>query len=100
MHNTLKIVYADEIQPLVSIIIPTKNNQKILRRCIKSLEENTTYKNWEIIIIDNNSTEKLTRSYYESLPYRIISYSEPFNFSKMNNLAVKHAKGDLLFIFK
>ena len=103
----------DENQPLVSIIIPTKNNQKILRRCIKSLEENTTYKNWEIIIIDNNSTEKLTRLYYESLKgtspatgnagltewhdtYRIISYSEPFNFSKMNNLAVKHAKGDLL----
>ena len=94
--NTLKIVYAKQNQPLVSIIIPTKNNQKILRRCIKSLEENTTYKNWEIIIIDNNSTEKLTRSYYESLPYRIISYSEPFNFSKINNLAVKHAKGDLL----
>ena len=106
-------MYADENQPLVSIIIPTKNNQKILRRCIRSLEENTTYKNWEIIIIDNNSTEKLTRSYYESLkdtspatgntgltewrdPYRIISYSEPFNFSKMNNLAVKHAKGDLI----
>jgi len=96
VSNTLKIVYADENQPLVSIIIPTKNNQKILRRCIRSLEENTTYKNWEIIIIDNNSTEKLTRLYYESLPYRIISYSEPFNFSKMNNLAVKHAKGDLL----
>ena len=111
--NTLKIVYAKQNQPLVSIIIPTKNNQKILRRCIRSLEENTTYKNWEIIIIDNNSTEKLTRSYYESLkgtspatgntgltewrdPYRIISYSEPFNFSKMNNLAVKHAKGDLI----
>jgi len=113
MPNTFKIKYADENQPLVSIIIPTKNNQKVLRRCIKSLEENTTYKNWEIIIIDNNSTEKLTRSYYESLkgtspatgntgltewrdPYRIISYSEPFNFSKMNNLAVKHAKGDLI----
>ena len=55
-----------KIKPLVSIIIPTKNNQKILRRCIRSLEENTTYKNWEIIIIDNNSTEKLTKSYYES----------------------------------
>jgi len=89
-------MYAYENQPLVSIIIPTKNNEKILRRCITSLEENTTYKNWEIIIIDNNSTEKQTRLYYESLPYRIISYSEPFNFSKMNNLAVKHAKGDLL----
>jgi len=96
LPNTFKIEYANENEPLVSIIIPTKNNQKILRRCIKSLEENTTYKNWEIIIIDNNSTEKLTKSYYESLPYRIISYSEPFNFSKMNNLAVRHAKGDLL----
>ena len=111
--STFKIEYAHENQPLVSIIIPTKNNQKILRRCIRSLEENATYKNWEIIIIDNNSTEKVTRLYYESLkgtrpatgntgltkwhdPYKIISYSGPFNFSKMNNLAVKHAKGDLL----
>ena len=96
LSGTFKIEYANENEPLVSIIIPTKNNQKILHRCITSLEDNTTYKNWEIIIIDNNSTEKLTKSYYESLPYRIISYSEPFNFSKMNNLAVKHAKGDLL----
>ena len=96
LPNTFKIEYANENQPLVSIIIPTKNNQKILRRCIKSLEENTTYKNWEIIIIDNNSTEKLTKLYYDLLPYKIISYNEPFNFSKMNNLAVKHAKGDLL----
>ena len=94
--NTFKIEYAYENKPLVSIIIPTKNNEKILRRCIKSLEENTTYKNWEIIIIDNNSTEKLTKLYYDLLPYKIISYNEPFNFSKMNNLAVKHAKGDLL----
>ena len=96
MPNTFKIEYAYENKPLVSIIIPTKNNEKILQRCIKSLEENTTYKNWEIIIIDNNSTEKLTKLYYDLLPYKIISYNEPFNFSKMNNLAVKHAKGDLL----
>ena len=96
LPSTFKIDYANENEPLVSIIIPTKNNQKILHRCITSLEDNTTYKNWEIIIIDNNSTEKLSKLYYESLPYKIISYNEPFNFSKMNNLAVKHAKGDLL----
>jgi len=96
MPGTFKIEYAYENKPLVSIIIPTKNNERTLRRCIKSLEENTTYKNWEIIIIDNNSTEKLTKLYYDLLPYKIISYNEPFNFSKMNNLAVKHAKGDLL----
>ena len=89
-------MYADENQPLVSIIIPTKNNHKILQRCIESLENNTTYKNWEIIIIDNNSTKNKTKEYYKSLPYKIISFSEPFNFSKMNNLAVKHAKGELL----
>ena len=96
LPNTYRIRYANETEPLVSILIPTRNNEKILQRCIKSLENNTTYKNWEIIIIDNNSTKNETKEYYESLPYKIISFSEPFNFSKMNNLAVKHAKGELL----
>ena len=96
LPNTYRIRYANETEPLVSILIPTRNNEKILQRCIKSLENNTTYKNWEIIIIDNNSTKNETKEYYESLPYKIISFSEPFNFSKMNNLAVKHTKGELL----
>ena len=96
LPNTYKIQYTNETEPLVSILIPTKNNEKILQRCIESLENNTTYKNWEIIIIDNNSNKSTTKKYYQSLSYQIISYNEPFNFSKMNNLAVKHARGELL----
>ena len=96
LSNTFRVKYNHKSKPLISILIPTRNNEKTLRRCIKSLENNNTYENWELIIIDNNSTRKKTKLYYESLPYKIVSYNDLFNFSKMNNLAVKHAKGDLL----
>ena len=85
-----------ENNPLVSIIIPTKDNRKILNRCIQSIQKYTSYKNFEIIIIDNNSTDPSTKSYYQSLPYTVLDYKDSFNFSKMNNYAVKHAKGDFL----
>ena len=85
-----------ENNPLVSIIIPTKNNVKILKRCIESIKKHTSYKNFEIIIVDNDSTELGIKSYYESLSCTILYYKDLFNFSKMNNFAVKHAKGDLL----
>ena len=87
-----------ENEPLVSIIIPTKNNYKILKRCIDSIKSNTSYKNLEIIIVDNDSTEFELKKYYESLAYTILIYEGNFNFSKMNNLAVKHANGDF-FLF-
>ena len=85
-----------ENNPLVSIIIPTKNNVKILKRCVESIKKYTSYTNFEIIIVDNNSTELGVKSYYESLSCTILYYKDLFNFSKMNNYAVKHAKGDLL----
>ena len=85
-----------ENNPLVSIIIPTKNNKKILQRCVESIKKHTSYKNFEIIIVDNNSTDLGTKSYYKSLSCTILDYKGSFNFSKMNNYAVKHAKGDFL----
>tara|TARA_B100001167_G_scaffold110470_1_gene67836 strand:- start:193 stop:2004 length:1812 start_codon:yes stop_codon:yes gene_type:complete len=96
LPETFRINYSFENEPLISIIIPTKNNKKILNRCIKSIEQNTSYKNWEIIIVDNNSTDEITKSYYKSLRYKILNYKKPFNFSKLNNHAVKYCKGDLL----
>jgi GT2 family glycosyltransferase len=85
-----------ENNPLVSIIIPTKNNKKILQRCVESIKKHTSYKNFEIIIVDNNSIDLGTKSYYKSLSCTILDYKGSFNFSKMNNYAVKHAKGDFL----
>ena len=94
--GTFDIKFNFENNPLVSIIIPTKDNRKILKRCIQSIQKYTSYKNFEIIIIDNNSTDPSTKSYYQSLPYTVLDYKDSFNFSKMNNYAVKHAKGDFL----
>ena len=95
-HDIFNIKFNFENNPLVSIIIPTKNNKKILKRCIESIQKHTSYKNFEIIIVDNNSTELGIKSYYESLSCTILYYKNSFNFSKMNNYAVKHAKGDFL----
>ena len=94
--NTFRIHYELEEKPKVSIIIPTKNNLKMIKRCIKSIQKNTNYTNIEIIIVDNASDKKEVRIYYESLPFKILTYTENFNFSKMNNFAVEHSTGDLL----
>ena len=94
--NTLRVHYSLQNEPKVSIVIPTKNNKSLLKRCLESLENNTNYKNFEIIIVDNNSSDEKTLEYYDSLDYTIISYKDPFNFSKMNNLGVGKAQGDYI----
>jgi O-antigen biosynthesis protein len=96
VKNTFQIQYSLNKKPKVSIIIPSKNNFKVLKKCINSIEKKTNYKNKEIIIVDNLSTETDTKKYYSSLSHKIINYSENFNFSKMNNLAVKSSSGELL----
>ncbi len=99
INRTYRVHYKLDYEPKVSIIIPTKNKKHLLKRCIDSIENNTNYKNWEILIIDNNSDDKETVSYLESLPYQIIPFTELFNFSKMNNLAVSKTNGEyLLFL--
>ena len=94
--NIFQIKYFHNEKPKVSIIIPTKNNYRILKRCLNSIEKKTNYNNKEIIIVDNSSTDNATKQYYSSLSHKIINYSENFNFSKMNNLAVKSSSGQLL----
>jgi len=94
--DTLRVKYLLENEPKVSIIIPTKNNKTLLERCIKSLENNTNYKNFEIIIVDNNTDDDTTLEYYNSLDYEIIPYKNAFNFSKMNNLGITKAHGDYI----
>jgi len=94
-----RVRYAIREAPLVSIIIPTKDRVDLLKRCIRSIESKTSYKNYEIIIIDNNSTDSATLAYLESLRYRVVKFDETFNFSKIDNLGAKYAKGEhLLFL--
>ena len=104
--NGLYDVYYDiKSDKLVSIIIPTKNGYKDVQRCVSSIIEKTTYQNYEIIMADNGSTDpkmhELYAEFAQQLPGRFFveSIDIPFNFSTINNRAVKKAHGEyLLFL--
>ena len=86
-------------RPKVSIIIPTKDKVSFLDRCLQSIESKTEYENYEVIVADNNSVEPATAKFLAGLRHRVVSVQEPFNFSLINNVAVKHATGEyLLFL--
>ncbi len=91
-----------EGEPLVSILIPNRDHRTDLKRCVDSIRERTTYGNWEILIIENNSTEQETFRYYEELKtdsrIRIISREGAFNYSAVNNLGVREAKGEQILL--
>lgn len=87
--------------PLVTLIIPTRNGLKLLHQCIDSILKKTTYKNYEILIIDNGSDDKETLRYLQELNdehdnISIIRDNRPFNYSALNNKAVKSANGEIL----
>jgi GT2 family glycosyltransferase len=86
-------------RPLVSIIIPTRDNCRLLERCIQSIEGLTAYEHFEILVVDNQSKEPATVSYLQTLRHRILPFDEPFNFARMNNVAAATAAGEhLLFL--
>lgn len=86
--------------PLVSLIIPTKNGKALVKACIESILEKTTYQNYEILLIDNGSDEQESIDYFSYLDtlekVRVIRYPAPFNYSAINNFGVEHAKGSIL----
>lgn len=89
--------------PLVSIIIPTKDKVYFLQRCIESIVKKTTWQNYEIIIVDNNSTEPATLEYLKNVVanprIKVMNYKRPFSYSALNNWAVSFARGSqLLFL--
>ncbi len=93
-----RIKYALKAEPKVSIIIPNKNHYSDLRTCINSILGLSTYKNYEIVIVDNGSDDKETLDYYKTLEashsVKICYLDIEFNYSKLNNFASKHASGD------
>lgn len=100
---TYKITYDVTGEPLVSIIIPSKDAVNLLDTCIKSIIEKTTYANYEIVIIENNSTDEKTFDYYDEITsryefVRVIKWDYEFNFSKLMNFGAKHANGEYLVL--
>ena len=101
MYHVRYKVHGD---PLVSVVIPNKDHVSDLKKCIQSLYTVNQYKNFEIVIVENNSEEKETFTYYESLQkehdtIRVIMWKGDFNYSAINNYGVKETKGEyLLFL--
>jgi GT2 family glycosyltransferase len=114
-ETIFRIQYALTERPLISIIIPNKDHVDDLRRCVTSILTKSTYSNYEIIIVENNSKEETTGAYYASLlgePYEaggerqvsrdnkitIVTYKGDFNYSSVNQFGVTVAKGEY-FLF-
>ena len=87
--------------PLASIIIPTRDGCDLLKRCLDSIETKTTYKRYEIIVLDNESVDSSTLSFLDNLKqrWRVVRCPGDFNFSSVNNIGARYAKGEyLLFL--
>ena len=92
-----------EPHPLVSILIPNKDHTDDLEKCLHSIYAKTTYENFEIIVIENNSTDPATAAYYKKLPERydrarVVTYKGGFNFSRINNFGRRYAAGKYLLL--
>lgn len=87
-------------QPLVSLIIPTRDAVDLVRQCINSILARTTYQNYEIILVDNGSTDPDALAYFRSLAelpgFKVIRDEHEFNYSALNNLAVAQASGEVI----
>ncbi len=101
-QNTYKIKYPIINKPLISIIIPNYEHWNILKRCLDSIINLSTYKNFEIIIIENNSKQKETFEFYNSLKLihkiKIVEWKGIFNYSAINNFGVKFAQGEYVLL--
>lgn len=103
MYGMYHTIYSTKDNPLVSILIPNYNHKAILKTCIDSLYNVNTYKNFEIVIVENNSTEKEIFDYYEELKkqhdnIQVVTYKGEFNYSRINNFGMKHTNGDYVLL--
>lgn len=101
-ETIFRIKYALTAHPLISILIPNKDHVSDLSRCIESILDKSTYDNYEIIVIENNSTTKEIRDYYSEIAkhprIRIETYEGGFNYSRINNFGASRAKGEYLLL--
>lgn len=89
-------------EPLVSVIVPFRDGAALLRRCMDSLYATAGYRNWELVLIDNQSwepeTAALLRRVLRDPRCRLVRYDHPYNWSKLNNFGARHSNGDMLLL--
>ena len=97
-----RVKYPVTGSPMVSILIPNKDQLQTLKKCLKSIWEKTEYTNYEILIIENNSTEKETFEFYKRIDgrhhVRVLYWDKEFNYSAINNFGAAQAKGEYLLL--
>lgn len=102
-ETIFKIRYKLNGTPMISIVIPNKDHVADLKRCVNSILEKSTYTNYEIVIVENNSEDPKTFELYEDLKelsdkVSVVKYEGKFNYSKVNNFGVSYTKGDYILL--
>jgi GT2 family glycosyltransferase len=95
-HRVKILPLPQEPYARISIIIPTRDAPEVLGRCLKSIFEKTTYPNFEVLLMDNETTDQSALALMKEYPVRQIPFPNPFNFSRANNLGSAAATGELL----
>jgi len=104
VFNTIyQVQYSKNSNPKISIIIPTKDKINLLKNCIDSIYSKSTYTNYEVIVVDNNSEENATFEFLEKYSkekenFKFIRIESEFNYSYLNNTAAKNSSGDYLVL--
>jgi GT2 family glycosyltransferase/SAM-dependent methyltransferase len=94
VEGRYRVRYHIQGQPRVAIIIPTRDRLDMLRRCIDSIRSKSTYRNYEIVIVDNNSLEPETLEFLQTFEGRVLRDPGEFNFARLNNFGAREA-GDV-----
>ncbi len=85
---------APDPAPRIDIVIPTRDRIDLVDRCLKSIEEITTYPNYDVIILDNDSAQAESKAYFAETRYRVVPCPGPFNYAKIVNRGVAHSDAD------
>jgi O-antigen biosynthesis protein len=100
--NTYRVHYPVlQPEPLVSLLIPTRDGREITEICVRSIITKSTYSNFEILILDNGSVQDDTLAFFEAIQLedarvKVLRYDHPFNYSAINNFGAKHAQGEII----
>ena len=102
LPGSFLVEYRHEQRPLVSIIIPTRDRAALLQACVESLLQKTAYAPFELLIVDNASTETEALAYLDQVArdprVRVLHYEQPFNYAAINNFAAQEARGEYLLL--
>ncbi len=97
-----KTKYKIKGNPLISIVIPNKDHIEDLRKCMDSIDQRSTYRNYEFIIVENNSEKNDTFEWYHELEKRdnvhVMYWDKEFNYSAINNYGVNYAHGEYILL--